>query len=67
MYNIWDNKVSIEPYIIYLFGPMQPAYQYQPISMPKVISKPPNFLNSKLLDKSAPIISPPRQYYPLIK
>lgn len=43
---------------------MQPSsYQYQPVHLQRNnFNKAPNFLNNKLLDKSAPTIIPNKQY-----
>lgn len=38
------------------------SFQYQPLNIQKPITKPPNFLNTKNLDKSAPNLIPPKQF-----
>jgi hypothetical protein len=45
---------------------MQPSYQYQPVNIQRNINKAPNFLNNKILDKSAPNIVPTQRTYGLI-
>ncbi len=41
------------------------SFQYQPLNLQKKPIKPPTFLNSKNLDKSAPNLLPTKQFTPL--
>ena len=41
------------------------SFQYQPLNLQKQSIKPPTFLNSKNLDKSAPNLLPTKHFTPL--
>lgn len=43
------------------------SFQYQPLNLQKPPIKPPTFLNSKLLDKSAPNLLPTKNFATLVQ